>query len=198
MADAYASEHVGGARHTVRMEKPLPTMDDVLLAYFGAEYDNSTGVLRKRIVRVDKLLRQYLESEPDTFLGPYGRAILNAEREFGSKGAVCRIMRADTLLFALQRFIEPPHLDPDPLLQRVQLQCVERLIARLVRVELAEYDTTCVQWDLTGALRRAKWELNRERREAARARRQAQRDDEMRAGADQYPGTLRARRALGG
>ncbi|PWC06461.1 hypothetical protein [Mycetocola zhujimingii] len=172
------------------MEKPLPTMDDVLLAYFGTEYDNSTGVQRKRIVRVDKLLRRYLESEPETFLGPYGRAILDAEREFAPKGAVCRIMRADTLLFALQRFIEPPHLDPDPLVQRVQLRCVERLIARLVRIELAEYDTTCVQWDLNGALRRAKSELNRDRREAARARRRAQRDAELRASDEQYPGVF--------
>lgn len=151
-------------------------MDDVLLAFFGKEYDDSTGVLRKRIVRVDELLRTYLETEPESFLGPYGRAILEAEREFEPSGAVCRVMRADTLLFALSRYAESPHLDSDLLLQRVQLQCIERLTVRLVRNELEHYDTACVQWDIAGALRRARWELNRERREKARARRAAERD----------------------
>lgn len=164
-------------------------MDDVLLAFFGLEYHASTGVLRKRIVRVDKLLRRFLESEPETFLGPHSLALLEMEREFGKKGAVCRVMRADTLLFALQKFVEPPHLDPDPLLQRVQLRCVERLAGRLVTRELARYDTMCLQWELRGALDRAKWELNRERREKARARRQNQRNTEPTSRSSEHPST---------
>lgn len=78
------------------MEQRLPTIDEVLLPFFSKRYWDSTGIKRKRVTRVDELLREYLETESNAFLGPYGQAILAAEREFNSNNAVCRVMSADT------------------------------------------------------------------------------------------------------
>ncbi|RLQ84190.1 hypothetical protein [Mycetocola zhadangensis] len=163
------------------MKKQAALIEEVLVSFFGKEHDASTGIRQKRIEQVDKLLRRYLETEATTFLTTPELALVEAEREFNPKAAVVRTVQAEALLFGLKSFVEPPYLDPDPLLRRVQLQCVEKLAWRLITTELRGEDTGCVEIDLDCALRRAKDELTRERREKTSARRRALLDEEIQA-----------------
>ncbi|WP_166875646.1 hypothetical protein [Salinibacterium sp. ZJ450] len=142
------------------MEKPLPTIDEVLRPFFATRLDGATGIKRKRTEQIEALLREYLEADCDKVFTPFERSVVAAERQFSPDGAVCRTMNAEVLLFSLLGFLDPSHLPPDPLLRRAQLSIVESLIAGLVRTDLAELDTVCFQYDLRAALDRAQAELN--------------------------------------
>lgn len=101
--------------------------------------------------------------------------MLEAEREFEAVGAFARTMHAEDLLFVLPLFLTSPWLLPMPLEQRVQLDLAEDLTAWVLHSGLVQREgRECLLMDIRGAVGRARWELNRAKRERQRMRRAAQ------------------------
>jgi len=161
---------VGGAADTVRMEKRLPNIDEVLSTVCGEAAGPITGIKHRRAVRVENELRAFLETEADRYLTDDERTILAAEQEFAPTGAACRALEAEVLLVALVGFITPPYLAPDLLLRRVQLDLVDALGGYVAYVVLRNHDSSSMRRDLRSTLFRARQELKRERREQSWAR----------------------------
>ena len=155
------------------MTTSQPTIDEILRPFFDRRLEGTTGIKRQRIERVEQLLRTCLEAEGEQILVERDRTILAAERAFQAEGAFARTMRADDLAYVLPIFLEPPWLQPDRLLQRVQLHLADALTGHLVYGRLVTWDDSCILWEIRGGIDRAKWELNRDRREKQRARRHA-------------------------
>ena len=152
------------------MNEPLATIDDVILTVFGNAVDRNTGIKRRRIQQVEHDLRAFLEAAVDTYLTDDERTLLAAEREFAPEGAACRALDPEVLFIALIGFITPPHLAPDLLLRRMQLDLVDALIGYVAYDVLREYDTSCIRQELRSAVFRARLELKRERADQAWAR----------------------------
>jgi hypothetical protein len=153
------------------MKNSSPTIDDVIRPFFAARSEEVSGVKRRRIQRVEALLREYLESEVVQRLCENCQRLVAVERQFDPEGAVCRIIHADILIFALPRFLLPGWLQDDPLLQRAQLTELEALIGHLVYGKFVDYQASlCVQWELRHLIDQALRQLNDDRRALRRAR----------------------------
>ncbi|HEV7948664.1 MAG TPA: hypothetical protein VGP24_02740 [Glaciihabitans sp.] len=143
-----------------------PTINDILVPFFNRYVSENSGVRRHRIVLSESQLRKALETEGERVLLPAEQAILGAEREFGHIDTFARVMHADDLIFALPLALHPTYLLPDPLDQRVQLEMYDRLTGNVIAARLIPPSgLECPLWDIRGAIDRAKWELNRARRD---------------------------------
>jgi len=148
-----------------------PTIDNILDAFFPPLFAESHGVLRDRMIRVMTAIDRFLEAEGELILTPDDSVMLAAERQFTDKGAFVRTMHADDLIFALPGFLSPPWLHPDPLMQRVQLTVVQRLV-EFVRDQVG-LDRVGVELPLArirAIILIARRELNRAQKESRRIR----------------------------
>jgi len=161
---------VSGAADTVGMDERLPKIDEVISTVFGEASGLSTGVKRRRTVQVENDLRAFIEAEADRYLTEDERTILAAEQEFDPNGAACRALEAEVLFVALVGFITPPHLMPDLLFRRVQLDLVDALVGYVAYEVLRGYDSSSIRMDLRRALVRARHQLKRERADQSWAR----------------------------
>ncbi|TFC04837.1 hypothetical protein E3O42_04905 [Cryobacterium adonitolivorans] len=152
------------------MDERLPKIDEVISTVFGEALGLSTGVKRRRTLQVENDLRAFLETEAERYLTDDERTLLAAEQEFEPSGAACRSLEAEVLFVALTGFITPPHLAPDLLLRRVQLDLIDALAGYVAYEVLRNYDSSSIRRDLRSAIYTARHELKRERREQSWAR----------------------------
>ncbi|WP_022887618.1 hypothetical protein [Glaciibacter superstes] len=169
------------------MDTVQPRIDEILTSFFTERLIGATGMVRKRILRVEALLRECLESEGEEILVPADRVVLAAEREFGPSGAFARTMYAEDLVFVLCLFVKSPWLQGDRLLQPVQLQVVKALVTNIsVRDLIDLHGLACMLLDIGADVRAATWNLNKDRREKQRLRRRAERVERVITANDEY------------
>ena len=150
------------------MTDTRPTINHILTQFFAAEAEGMKGVRRQRVDRVERALRNCLESEGHRVLIDRDRAVLHAEREFDPDDAFARMMHADDLVFALPLFLEPLWLRADPSDRRIQLALVDKLTGYLLRGRLIDgKELACPLLDIWCAVERARAELRRERMTAS-------------------------------
>lgn len=171
-----------------------PPIDILLRHHFDTTLEGTIGVGRRRIEQVERLLREFLESDGPRTLCPCNLTILAAEGEFQPEAAFTRAMHADELLFALPLFLGEVAPQTDPLLRRVLLRTVEGLTRMLVGDGLVDQqDQMGTLWEIRYTLDRAKAELNGPRREKQRAARQAVEEEMARRRAALTASLLRSR-----
>ena len=118
------------------MNTTQPHIDEILRAFFERELAGRAGrITRGRISRVYRDLLDCLESEADRILSPDDLVLLAAEREIQAEGAMARIMHADDLRVAIDRFVRMPWLDTDR--QERQDVRVQLRLSRAILVFLA-------------------------------------------------------------
>jgi hypothetical protein len=147
------------------------TIDTLFDAFFPPIVEESSGILRHRTIRVMNAIDRFLETEGERTLDPSDAAVLAAERQFDPNGAFVRTMAAHNLVCALPLFLEDPWLHPEPLMQRVQLDVVQRLVAFVsanVPMDDAEVGPVLTLISLRISISRRK--LNRAQKEARRVR----------------------------
>jgi hypothetical protein len=163
------SRNVGGITDHVRMTAFHPTIDNILDAFFPPLISESRGVLRDRLIRVMTAIDRFLEAEGEGVLAPDDTVVLAAERQFTGAGAFVRTMHAPDLVFALPGFLRPPWLHPDPLMQRVQLTVVQRLVEFVVdQVGLDQTGVAKPLAEIRAVILAARRELNRAHKESRR------------------------------
>ena len=114
-----------------------PTIDKILSDFFAAELEGKRGVTRERIDFVEVTLRQYLETEGERVLVSDDATLLAQEPEFEPESAFSRTMHAEDLIFAIAGYLNS-RCPRDPVLLRVQLRMIARLIAWILGNELVE------------------------------------------------------------
>lgn len=145
------------------------TINDLIRPFFDTMLVGSSGIKHSRIERVEALLRECLEVTGERVLVDRDRGVLAAEQQFNRVDAFARTMHADDLIYVLTTFLEPPWLQADPLLQKVQLTITERLTATILHDRLVVYsDLVCPLMDIGASLENARRRLNEDRRERAR------------------------------
>ncbi len=116
-----------------------PTIDTILTEFFTAELDGKKGVTRERIEFVEVSLRHHLETAGEQVLVDDDVILLAREREFDDEGAFARTMHADDLIFALAGYLNAM-APQDPMVLRVQLRMVDRLIGWMLGGHLVNRD----------------------------------------------------------
>lgn len=145
------------------MKARRPTIDEILSPFFAHQGEGKTGLALRRIVEVERRLRECCESEADRILTDTDRAILSIERQFDPDEAVARIMDAEPLIFFLSIFVTPEWLPPDPVQAKVQLRIIERLTGFLLRERLIDrYSFSCPLIDIEIGIRRGRAEARRQ------------------------------------
>ncbi len=135
-----------------------PTIDQILSEFFAAELDGKNGITRERIQFVDVSLRHYLETAGEEVLVDDDASLLAHERDFDPDGAFARAMHADHLILALAGYLSAM-VPREPIVLRVQLRMVERLIAVVIARRLVD------PYTLIGPLLEVRSAIERGRRE---------------------------------
>ncbi|MFC0681731.1 hypothetical protein ACFFGH_28200 [Lysobacter korlensis] len=116
-----------------------PTIDTILTEFFAAELEGKRGITRERIEFVDVSLRHFLEAAGEQVLVADDLILLATEREFEPEGAFARTMHADDLIFALAGYLNSM-VPREPMVLRVQLRMVDRLIGWMLGRHLVNHD----------------------------------------------------------
>ena len=144
------------------MTNQLPTIDEILPAFFSARLTGKTGVTRHRIEVVEERLRACADAEAERILVTRDLLLLAAEREFDPAGAVARVMHAEDLIFILSIFATTPWLPDDPVQCRKQLQLTEALTGHVLARGLVDREgLICPLLDIRARIDKGKWELRR-------------------------------------